>query len=190
VFFDDVTLLKSSRFNVAPWNLTTRNVSGDLERGFKVDDSPLAFYHFTGFDSGAHDIMATKYAGDNPAVMGLIAWYKRRSAEVSDKLVEGTPWAFGTFDNGEKITWEHRIIYRMRKDLQETFPDPFHVVPDEQCYFNWFNWCAQSEHPEVLSFGRTRKEKVLEKTLERAMPLVPFATRYEWQENWTETVSS
>jgi glycosyltransferase involved in cell wall biosynthesis len=184
VFFDGVTILKSSRFNVAPWNITTRHVSGDVDSGFSVDDGPLGFYHFTGFDSGAHDIMAKKYAGHNNSVMSLVRWYRKRSGEESDELIESTPWAFSTFSNGEKINWEHRMIYRMRKDLQELYRDPFLAIQDGQCYYNWFKWRAQEEHPEVLAFGRNRKEKALEKTLEKAVPLVPFATRYEWEENW------
>src|SRR5262249_55952407 len=76
VFFEGVKILKKSRFNVAPWNITTRHVSGSFSEGFRVDGEPLGFYHFTGFDSGAHRVMATKYGGDNRAVMSLVGWYE------------------------------------------------------------------------------------------------------------------
>jgi glycosyltransferase involved in cell wall biosynthesis len=191
VFFEDVTILKSSRFNVAPWNLTMRHVSGDMENGFFVDGRPLGFYHFTGFDSGAHDIMAKKYAGHNSSVMGLVDWYRRRSAEVSDALIESTPWAFAAFENGEKISWEQRMVYRIRRDLQEVFPDPFHTGSEEsQSYFNWFRWRAHEEHPQIIAFSEVRKEKAIEKTLHDAVPLVPFATCYSWSDNWSLQLSA
>ena len=37
IFFDGVAIVKSSRHNVATWNLTTRHLAGDFERGFEVD---------------------------------------------------------------------------------------------------------------------------------------------------------
>jgi hypothetical protein len=52
-------------------------MSGDFDAGFEVDGEPLAFYHFTGFDSGAHRIMAAKNASASPSVQKLIAWYAR-----------------------------------------------------------------------------------------------------------------
>ncbi|MFM2005310.1 MAG: hypothetical protein RLZZ09_965, partial [Pseudomonadota bacterium] len=50
-FFEDVRILRTPRLNVAPWNLTTRQVEGRLTQGITVNREPLGFYHFTGFDS-------------------------------------------------------------------------------------------------------------------------------------------
>jgi hypothetical protein len=58
IFFDGVAIIRSSRHNVATWNLTTRRMTGSMADGYRVDGEPLGFYHFTGFDSGAHGIMA------------------------------------------------------------------------------------------------------------------------------------
>jgi len=146
--FEGVRIVRCPRFNVAPWNITTRKVGGSWADGFTVDGMPLGFYHFTGFDSGDHEIMANKYGGDNPAVMGLVRWY--RESIASDERASKTPWAFSTFENGEPITREHRLIYRLRKDLQDAYPNPFKVVEDGQCYYNWFRWRAAIEHPDLL----------------------------------------
>jgi len=151
VFFEGVKIIKSSRFNVAPWNLTTRNLQGSVEEGLTVDGEPLGFYHFTGFDSGAHEIMALKYAPGNKAVRSLIQWYKTIIKE--DKRAASTPWGYAdcmTFENGQPITPAHRIIYKRRRDLQEAYPDPFAVVEGGQCYYNWFRWRAALEHPEIV----------------------------------------
>lgn len=135
VFFEGVKIIKSSRFNVAPWNLSTRNLVGSIEEGLTVDGQPLGFYHFTGFDSGAHEIMAMKYAGDIKAITSLIEWYR---SVIQDDRATNTPWGYDsytTFDNGKPITQAHRLIYRIRRDLQENFPDPFRVVKDRPCYY-------------------------------------------------------
>jgi hypothetical protein len=71
IFFDEVAIIKSPRHNVATWNLTTRTLAGNRAQGFRVDGLPLGFYHFTGFDSGAHRIMAVKNAAGNDAVAGV-----------------------------------------------------------------------------------------------------------------------
>jgi hypothetical protein len=44
IFFDGVAILKSSRHNVATWNITTRLFTGNVRDGFKVDGEPLGFY--------------------------------------------------------------------------------------------------------------------------------------------------
>jgi hypothetical protein len=148
VFFEGVKILKSSRFNLAPWNVTTRNLEGDFKEGFTVDGEPLGFYHFTGFDSGAHESVVAKYAGNNRALKSLINWYKRET------LVNGAeasiPWAFGQFDNGVAISQLHRVIYRAREDLKKAFPDPFKVIEDGHCYYNWYLRYAQIEHAELF----------------------------------------
>lgn len=150
IFFEGVRVVKSSRFNVAPWNITTRKLEGNFDKGFTVDGEPLAFYHFTGFDSGDHKVMAKKNAGDNPAVASLIAWYEKQNAAYRDEQIQSAPWAYATFENGEPITRTHRLIYRMRKDLQEAFPNPFEVKPGKGSYYDWFRGQAVREHPELV----------------------------------------
>lgn len=158
VFFDGVKILKSPRFNVAPWNITTRHVSGSLADGFRVDGEPLGFYHFTGFDSGDHKIMAAKYGGDNKAIMSLVKWYERESKLHKESEITGTRWAFSCFSNGEPVTKAHRVIYRTRPDLQAAYTNPFHVNQslgygsgDARSYFDWFNWRANEEYPELVT---------------------------------------
>ncbi|HWV45405.1 MAG TPA: glycosyltransferase, partial [Nitrospira sp.] len=124
-FFDDVKILKSPRFNVAPWNVSTRELAGDTENGFTVDGEPLGFYHFTGFDSGAHAIMAEVNAPGNDSLRQLIEFYRHETRLDRNDIISNTPWAFGTYDNGLKIDTLHRRIYRSRDDLREVFPSPF-----------------------------------------------------------------
>ncbi|MGG1514056.1 hypothetical protein ABE504_01485 [Paenibacillus oryzisoli] len=151
-FFDGVKVLKSSRYNVAAWNITTRKMEGSLMQGLTVDKESLGFYHFSGWDSGAHKVMASKYQGNNRSLMELLDWYE--TAETQDPTAAATPWAFGCFDNGEKISKQHRFLYRLRPDLQAAYPDPYFIV-DGPCFYRWFDGQAKLEHPELFETHET-----------------------------------
>jgi hypothetical protein len=122
-FFPELVVLRSPRLNVAPWNLTQRRLRGTFDEGFTVDDEPLGFYHFTGFDPGAHQTMTRKYAPGNLAVQMLIDWYEGYTAARAPD--GGWTWTLGTYEDGEPIAPAHRRIYRQREDLQARFPDPY-----------------------------------------------------------------
>jgi hypothetical protein len=148
-FFDGVTILKSSRFNVAPWNLSKRQVSGNFLDGFKVDGKDLGFYHFTGFDSGAHKMMSQKYAPNNAAVESLINWYE--TDIMTNKLTDQKyRWSLNTYDNGVVIEAVHRKIYRSRLDLQNKFLNPF-CTKEKENYYLWIKTQGSKEHPELLA---------------------------------------
>ncbi len=151
VFFDGVVIVKSPRHNVATWNLTTRRVTGSFESGFLVDGEPLAFYHFTGFDSGAHRIMAIKNAATSPPVQRLIAWYEREIAIAEGDPVSKWPWAFGRFSDGTAISPAHRLLYREHPDLQAAFPDPYDATPDKPTFLRWCNTEGRLRYPALLS---------------------------------------
>lgn len=158
VFFDGVKILKSPRHNVAPWNITTRSLAGNFEDGFTVDGEQLGFYHFTGFDSGAHEIMASKYAPGNNAVGELINWYKLQQQVKSE--TEKTPWAFQTYDSGTRIKDVHRWIYRNRNDLQAAYPEPFFAATGNQTLLSWLNTRGKIEYPEMFLADSMVTQKV------------------------------
>lgn len=149
--FSGVDILRSSRFNVAPWNLTTRTVSGSLAEGFVVDGEPLGFYHFTGFDSGAHHIMTGKYCGDSAAIGELVRWYEQETGGWRDDPLSGRPWAFGRFADGTKINRAQRLIYRSRPDLQQRYADPFAASSgDDGTFAGWCQRQGAGEYPTLL----------------------------------------
>jgi hypothetical protein len=155
VFFEGVTIVKSSRHNVATWNLTTRRVAGDFERGFTVDGEPLGFYHFTGFDSGAHRIMAVKYAQASPAVQQLIAWYEREIAIADRDPISEWPWAFGRFSDGTPISPGHRWFYRENRDMRQAFPDPYDARPDVKTFLGWCRSEGPLRYPDLFAADGT-----------------------------------
>jgi len=139
--------VKDTRHNVSSWNLSTRKVAGSFADGFTVDGRPMGFYHFSGFDSGSHRMMARKHGGDNAAITELFDWYERNIA--GDGSAHATRWAYGAFSNGAAITRAHRIVYRRRHDLQNRFPDPFNSDTSPS-YYGWFRRHGALEYPMLM----------------------------------------
>jgi hypothetical protein len=162
-FFEGVAIMRSSRHNVAPWNISRRNLTGNLGDGFRVDSDPLGFYHFTGFDSGAHLGMSNRYAATNPSVFDLITWYVRRTEELGRDPIAGIRWAYDTYSNGEKITPAQRIVYRERIDLQAAFPDPF----DANGFRAWWHTHGMNEYPKLF------ESQVSKETLSSSFAFTP-----------------
>ena len=135
-FFDDVAIVRSSRHNVATWNLTTRQLTRAVDGAYLVDDEPLGFYHFTGFDSGAHRIMACRNAPGNVAVQSLVDWYDDSTKNLAQDPLAKVQWAYGVYSNGKLVPRSHRFIYRERVDLQRAYPNPFDTERDGG-YYGW-----------------------------------------------------
>jgi hypothetical protein len=151
--FPSVAVMRSSRFNVSTWNITTRDLTKDNSQVYRVDGEPLGFYHFTGFDSGAHRIMASKNGNNNPALEELVSWYSDQIQVLVNDPLAKQPWAFGTFDSGSPILKEQRLVYRLRGDLQAKFPDPYAVDGFE----SWWEHQAKREFPDL--FNKTTKNE-------------------------------
>ncbi len=148
VFFEDVTILGNPRFNVAPWNISQRTLSGTFDEGFMVDGQPLGFYHFTGFDSGEHLNHVENLSGENHAARMLIDWYRARTEALG--AADPPPWRLGLFSDGEPILDIHRKAYRGRLDLHEVFPDPFLVKEGTLDFRQWFDLNARNELPDLF----------------------------------------
>ncbi|HDU5191811.1 TPA: hypothetical protein RFU82_003389 [Klebsiella aerogenes] len=146
-FFSDVAIMRSSRHNVATWNLTTREFTVDEQGNYFVDGEPLGFYHFTGFDSGAHRIMATKNAGENSDVHKLINWYDDQTKNLAQDPLAKVSWAYGLHSDGSPISKAQRLVYRERLDLQKAFPTPF----DADTYNKWWLQQGPKEYPDLFS---------------------------------------
>lgn len=150
-FFPGTAILRSPRHNVATWNLTTRRMTVGEDGRYLVDGEPLGFYHFTGFDSGAHQVMANKNGADSPAVQKLIRWYLDSTRALAADPLSQVPWAYGRYDNGQPIEPVHRVLYRERVDLQLAYPNPFAVPDDADSYFDWLRDAGSREYRELFN---------------------------------------
>lgn len=141
--FSSVGIMRSRRFNLATWNITTRHLSQAADQTYWVNDERLGFYHFTGFDSGVHRVMAIKNGKGNPALEAIIRWYEHEVRSLNS--APQAEWSLARFNNGEKILPAQRELYRFRVDLQTAFPDPFDAA-GYQC------WWQQHGEEEFLAY--------------------------------------
>jgi len=144
-FFDGVEILRSPAFNVATWNIANRRAVGSIEAGIQINGEPLGFYHFSGFDSGDQITMLERYGAESPVLYELRQWYIERCEHLGQSVMGSIPAKYNFFSNGEPIAKEYRLLYRQREDLQQAFPNPFHVGGSD-CYKAWFD-AHPAEHP-------------------------------------------
>ncbi len=137
-FFREVGILRDPQYNVATWNLTHRRVTGTLSSGLLVNDRPLNFYHFSGFDSGAQKTMLDKYGGGSRALYELREWYIKECLAMGQGELGQRPCVYDFFDNGERITREQRLLYRSRPDVQRAFPHPRATSDINRSYYHWY----------------------------------------------------
>ena len=135
-FFPDIGILREPVYNVATWNLTHRRATGSMESGIAINGEPLAFYHFSGFDGGAQEVMLKKYAAKDSVLFDLRYWYIGECRRMGQERLGHRPSRYHHFDNGQPITRSHRILYRTRLDLQRAFPQPFRATG--KSYYRWY----------------------------------------------------
>lgn len=152
-FFEGIAILREPGYNVATWNLTHRQAAGSLERGITINGESLSFYHFSGFDGGAQEIMLKKYAVANSVLFDLRRWYIGECQRMGQDELGSRRCCYDAFDNGERITRTQRILYRSRLDLQRIFPNPFQV--DGDSYYHWHRLNIASADENVLETDAT-----------------------------------
>lgn len=131
-FFDRVRILRSTRFNVASWNMTTRAVSQDADGNVLVDGERLGFYHFTGLDSGNHDLQAVKFQNQTGVMELLLSDYLAAVACCENGL-ENSEWSFARFNDGSSITAPWRHWYRDTPEARLRSADPWSDPGYFQC---------------------------------------------------------
>jgi hypothetical protein len=146
-FFAGTGILRTPRLNVATWNVRRRKLEGSMRDGIRVNGEPLGFYHFTGFDSGAHKAMADKHGGGNATLAELVAWYLETTGKLAHDPLAKVPWAYGSFSDHSPISAAQRIVYRDRPDLQVAFPDPFLATG----FRAWWADQGRLEYPDLAS---------------------------------------
>lgn len=138
-FFDNYFIIKEPGYNTCTWNLSHRRIKKLNNGKFTVNDKPLYFYHFSGWDSGGHYNEVEKhlqYYPYNQDVRLLSDWYEKQLKEAEQDKFGSLKYKNIYYSNGEKIQDFERKILHIRKDVYSIFLDPYEVT-DGQCYYNW-----------------------------------------------------
>lgn len=157
--FDFVKIIHEPEYNVATWNLATRKITGDCTNGWFVNNRPLRFYHFTGFDSGAHRQMLAQHATPGDPVWSLSEFYEKMMFDNGQKELGKKQFKYAFYDNGKKINKTERNTIKNRADIAERFDNPF----SEECC-RWMKRNVQEDENNIFKLCRNvRKYKFLRK---------------------------
>lgn len=198
-FFPEVGILRDKQYNVATWNLSRRRVTGTAPHGLRIDGKPVVFFHFSGFDSGAQEIMLWQYAADSPGLWKLRQWYLDECERQGQSREGKVPCVWGAFADGTPITNEQRLLYRTRGDVRAHFPDPYDTSDVSRSYLHWWRANAEAAAPVVVpALGRPRLAERIRARLKRmalAYPILRLPLRYHFlrqglhalSRGWTRT---
>ena len=179
-FFENYYIIRSPGYNVCTWNLTRRHLTIDLEGRIAVDGEPLCFFHFSGFDSGAHHNELQKLLNVEPQnkdVWKLSKWYKEELQKNGQKIFEKIPPEYTVYSNGEIIRNADRKLFHIRKDVHKFFPDPYQVN-DGFCFYTW----VRTEYPQYFNekqnVFRSSNKSNWKKTANKIFPAYSWLGRF------------
>ncbi len=126
--FGGLGILRDPGFNVAYWNVSHRPIQR-AGKGYRVHDSPLTFFHFSGFDpdnpqpfSRHQNRVTLDDLGDGRE---LVLEYRQRLFDRGYAECKHWPYVFGVFDNGFPIPDLGRPAHHESADLVTRIADPF-----------------------------------------------------------------
>ena len=107
-------VVRDPEFNVAFWNLHARDLAHDGER-YTVDQRPLAFFHFSGFDPDAPEILSRYQTrirtSDRPALARICREYATALQENGYAAAHEWPYGHGFLPDGTELTTPLRRLY-------------------------------------------------------------------------------
>lgn len=161
--FDGVFILRDPEYNVSTWNLSNRKVTKSREGKILVNDRPLQFYHFSGFDSGAQECMLNMYAKGNQVLIEMRSWYSDMQTKAGQQKYARESSVYNFYDNGLKIGEKERFLLRSREDLQKFFKDTNPYVTEQaRSYYIWYQkeGNKQNEDSELQAIYSSRSWKL------------------------------
>lgn len=115
-FYDNVKILRHPGYNVAYWNLVTKKVTAENGK-YYLNGEQLAFFHFSHVHLLNTDIQAVKELADD---------YYQRQIKNNVEEIKNLPYAYDKFEDGIKIPYPLRVMYRKDRQMQKIGGDnPF-----------------------------------------------------------------
>ncbi len=130
LFFKNVWIEKDPGYNVAYWNLHSRQLS-ELNGVWRCNDGPLYFFHFSGYDlegcaisSHIPDSVARYRFASRRDLTRLFTEYKQLLLSNGYHETSRWPYSFGYFKSGEPVP-DHVRSYHRSSASAERAVDPF-----------------------------------------------------------------
>lgn len=179
-YFDRYKIIREPGYNVCTWNLSGRKVKISKDGKFFINEKPLYFYHFSGFDSGGHHNELKKsleYYPQNKDVQKLSCWYEEELKQNGQKVFEKIIWNDNSYSNGELIKNFERKLLHIRKDVYHLFVNPYEVT-DGLCFYNW----VRKEYKKYfVQFEKKEKEEGIQRSVIKGINFFfPLKSKRRW----------
>jgi hypothetical protein len=147
--FSSVCIHRDPGCNAAFWNLHYRRIE-PTESGYRVNGSPLKFFHFSGLIMDNLDAISKHQERFTLNDLGHLKplYYGYRDALLANgyEQVHGLPYTYNYFDNGVPVTEYARYVWRGIDGSEQRWPDPFDTRTDAS-FFHWVNESADDAPP-------------------------------------------
>lgn len=122
--FFDATIFKHHGYNFATWSLLGSEIE-KKDGKYYVKQDPLRFIHFSGYGKVAEKCMNDWLPKEGHLFRELYAEYSRIHDANNADNISDTPWSYGFYDSGEKISDDVRVMYRNNNDVMFQVENPF-----------------------------------------------------------------
>jgi len=131
IFFKNFLVERDRGYNVAYWNLHSRQLSKE-NGAWKCNDGPLYFFHFSGYDPDSVAIsshipvsLARHLLSNRRDLKSLFEEYKNLLINNGHRQTITWPYTFASFKSGEPIPDNVRLYYRTLPGKGRGLGDPF-----------------------------------------------------------------
>jgi hypothetical protein len=131
IFFGNLFVEKDTGYNVAYWNLHSRELSRH-NGAWLCNERPMYFFHFSGFTLESSEIsdylpsdVSRHHFSDRRDLRPLFAEYKKLLIRNGHRIAMTWPYSFAYFKTGEAIASELRIEYRNCPSKWRWYGNPF-----------------------------------------------------------------
>jgi glycosyltransferase involved in cell wall biosynthesis len=137
-------ILKDTSVNVAYWNVFNREFTAEGD-GYEVDEIPLTFFHFSGFDP-EHPERLSKHQNRidvtaHPALKRICRSYADAMLDAGFRGVRGIPCALELLPDGTRIDEHMRRVYRHALLRAEAGGGSTPIAPNDarqaEAYLSW-----------------------------------------------------
>jgi glycosyltransferase involved in cell wall biosynthesis len=153
-FVSDFAIVRDPQYNVAYWNLHSRDLSLDGDT-YTVDGKPLAFFHFSGFDPQQPDVLSRHQNRIDPLARPVLRRILRDYSLAVDRAgyaeTHQWPYTFGAVADGVPFDPILRDIYIQAHAKGELPAPPFGEVGRSE-FLAWLGAQAPGAPPGVHRF--------------------------------------
>lgn len=185
--FGPAAIMRDAGMNVAYWNLHERTVRRDLDGGWLVNEEPLRFYHFSGFDPKRPHLLSKHQTrtllSENRQLAALCKGYADEVQAHRRADENNLAYAWDELADGRR--WDRRLR-RLYRDGERTGAFSFSPFEPDGAdeFLTWLNGSAEDGgDPRVTRFWlQVYRER---SDLQFAFP--DLGGQYEAFSHWTRT---